>query len=213
MTLETSWSCSSPPSPPWRCCRQRRRRWPWTGSRSSSCSGRGARHTCSATALRWDHRQDHHWGGEEEQGENIKQDNQEAENLNHLLLAGLAPGKPAGARDWPEDELNMFMMRMNSYNIMNWWIWTWGTHRKNSPITHAHLGPHRRPVLQWQAAHKPQLRGQKNQIRPFSYFLSRQFIVRLLATNVHICLWHLTIFVHICALKLFFKNMAKISKY
>ena len=170
MTLETSWSCSSPPFPPWRYFRRRRRRWPWTGSRSSSCSGRGTRHTCSATALRWDHRQDHHWGGEEEQGENIKQDNQEAENLNHLLLAGLAPGKPAGARDWPEDELNMFMMRMNSYNIMNWWIWTWGTHRKNSPITHAHLGPHRRPVLQWQAAHKPQLRGQKNKSWPFSFF-------------------------------------------
>ena len=129
MTLETSWSCSSPPSPPWRCCRQRRRRWPWTGSRSSSCSGRDAEHTCSTTAIRWDHR---HWGGEEEQGENIKVTMSTTFLLQVLLQESLL-GHGIGLK------MNMFLMRMNSYNLMNWWCWTWGTQRKNSPIALAHL--------------------------------------------------------------------------
>ena len=172
--LETSWSSSSPP---WRCCRRRQGRSPQTGNRSSSCSGRGAGRTCSTPAIQKDLR---HEGGEEEKKKATNQGGVSGD-INHLLLADLASRKPTGTGNWPEDEwywgLWSPIYKVRLLNLRSWWGGWWKklTHRTCRPwLSHKH------PVPRWQQAPQPQLRGRKNQTRPFSSCLSTQLFVRSL---------------------------------
>ena len=102
-------------------------------------------------------------------------------DINHLLLADLASRKPTGTGNWPEDEwcwgLWSPIYKVRLLNLRSWWGWWW------KKLTHRTCRPwlsHRRTVLRWQQAPQPQLRGRKNQTRPFSSCLSTQLFVRSL---------------------------------